>query len=803
MKYTYLSIICVLITGFVCAQQSSITGTITDVKTGEPIAGVTIYLKPFKDVKGASTDFNGNYTVSNISKGNYILYAYYAYYAGYETIEEDIAINENEKIIKNYKLEEGVFELQDVEIVGRKRTSYKPDVTYAGTKVAVDVKDVPQSIAIINKEVVKDQGLFRLNEVTANVAGVTRTRFNNFTSRGFRLQHDFVNGNRALVGSGFGSSSIATQYERIEFIKGPATALFGNSSPGGVINAVTKKPLKENRAYVSASIGGFSEIDDIATKRVTADITGPLNKEKTLLYRMNIAWEDADQFTDFVENKSVLFAPSISYLPSDKTSVNVDFVGNFNTDQAGLSGGRGIPVLQNDLFALPISFNPAEPYDYRRNGQTLLTVSASHILSDVFTFNTSYTRSDIYQDFTETRSSNTFTPDGTELLRQINVRSSEGSSDFITAYLVANFNTGALKHKALLGWDYYETENEFLNRSASGEINGVPNLVFSNRKPIQNISELSLTFDKGARLSGGNQIYRGVYIQDLIEVGKFKFLTALRYEKLGQLTTHVNGIDVIDEDVFLPRLGITYALNEQVNLYASYTEGFELQGIPNLVNALRPGESFDPLISDQIEIGTKTSFFKDKLLAQLSFYNINRSGRLIADTSGRSIFALPLGNEISRGAELEVTGNISNNVTLTANYAFNEIKFGEKDLNNLRRLGNLLNTSLSNNPKHTAGFWGKYTFRKTALKNLDFGLGGSFVSENNLFNGAINRTSEFFTFPSYFILNQRVGYTFKGVDVSLNINNILDRRYYIGGVDIARVFPGAPRSFLLTVGYQF
>jgi len=77
------------------------------------------------------------------------------------------------------------------------------------------------------------------------------------------------------------------------------------------------------------------------------------------------------------------------------------------------------------------------------------------------------------------------------------------------------------------------------------------------------------------------------------------------------------------------------------------------------------------------------------------------------------------------------------------------------------------------------------------------------VSDNNLFNGAINRTSEFFTFPSYFILNQRVGCTFKGVDVSLNINNILVRRYYIGGVDIARVFPGAPRSFLLTVGYQF
>jgi len=164
MKYIYLSIITLLTTAFVFAQESSITGKVTNLKTGEPIPGASVYLK---NNKNTITDFDGNYSFDNLSDGNYDLFISFI---GFESVNEEIIVAANKNIIKNYTLEEAVLELQDVEIVGRKRTSYKPDVTYAGAKVAVDIKDVPQSIAIVNKEVIKDQGLFRLNEVTANIA---------------------------------------------------------------------------------------------------------------------------------------------------------------------------------------------------------------------------------------------------------------------------------------------------------------------------------------------------------------------------------------------------------------------------------------------------------------------------------------------------------------------------------------------------------------------------------------------------------------------------------------------------------
>jgi len=526
------------------------------------------------------------------------------------------------------------------------------------------------------------------------------------------------------------------------------------------------------------------------------------------LYRTNVAWESSDNFIDFQKKRSFLFAPSISYLPTDKTRINIDLVGSFSNDDSGIN--RGIPVLQNDLFALPISFTATEPFDNRQGSNTILTTSASHKFSDFLTLNASYTRSDLNEDFIETRSNNDFTADGTELIRLINDRITEGSSDFITAYLVGNFKTGAVKHKALLGLDYYEESQTSTTRIAIGEVNGVPNLSFGNRQPVASISELdNLNFDPASTnefILGS--LHRGFYIQDLFEVGKFKILAALRYEELknrtGGIGADVN--DAIEDGVLLPRLGITYSLNDNVNVYASYTEGFELIEIPNILTTVTAGEEFDPFESDQIEVGTKINLFKDKLLTQLSLYHINRSGRLLADSSGGAVVGFQLGEETSRGVEIEFTGNVTNNISLTANYAFNETEINESDLNSLRDFASdgLTNTSESNNPKHTAGLWAKYKFKNNNfLRNFDIGFGGNYVSESKLFDDSINAVNEFISIPDYVVINQRIGYRYKNIDASLNINNILDDRYFTGGVDAGRVFPGAPRNFLLTVGYQF
>lgn len=486
MKTILSTLILFLSIQFINAQTSSVKGTITDEK-GTPLQGATVLIGNTK--KGVITDTSGYYEFNDLKLGNYEIVIQFI---GYRNVTKKIEYL-GEVISLDVQLEIAVEALQDVEIIGRRNTDYKPDITFAGTKTATDIKLVPQSIAIINKEILADQGLFRLGEISENVAGLTRIRdADGFNSRGFRVNQQYINGNRALIGTDFANSTIATQYERIEVVKGPSAALFGNSSPGGIINGVTKKPLTENRASATLSYGSFD------TKRGAADVTGPVNDDKTLLYRVNFAWENAETFRDFQKNRAILFAPSFSYLPTENTSFNVDIVGNFNNDQAGVD--RGSPVLQGDLFALPISFNTAEPYDNRQNSSILLTASGSHRFSDNLSFNISYTRSDFDQNFLETRSSNRFTDDGTELIRTINDRLTDGFSDFVTAYLVGKFKTGTISHEGVLGWEYFENQQVSETRTALGEINGVPNLSFNNRQIFDSLSDLFINFSDVSRL---------------------------------------------------------------------------------------------------------------------------------------------------------------------------------------------------------------------------------------------------------------------------------------------------------------
>ncbi|MEM9867793.1 MAG: TonB-dependent receptor [Bacteroidota bacterium] len=780
--------VALLFLGFNFIQaQSTISGTVTNNK-GEALEYAQVYL--LGTTKGTTTDKNGEYTINRLPNGTYTLEIIYIGYADYNA---EVTLDGN-AVVVDAQLINRTERLQEVEIIGRKTTDYRPDITFAGTRTGAKIKDVPQAISILNKEIIKDQALFRLNEVTENIAGVTQTRTgDNFTSRGFRVSHDYINGNRALVSPDFASSTIATQYERIEFIKGPAAALFGNSSPGGVINAVTKKPLDVNRASATYTYGSFD------TKRATADITGPLTQDKKLLYRLNLSHENSETFRDFIKFRSLLFAPSISYLPTDKTRINVDIVGVINNDQAGVD--RGMPVLQEDLFALPISFSTAEPYDSRENSQVFFTVSGTHEFNDNLSFNVSYTQSDFDQNFIETRSSNQFTSDGTELIRTIIDRQTSGGSEFVTAYLVGKFNTGSVKHEVVAGWDYYQTFRESFSRNAQGEANGVPNLRFENRQVFSNIGQLDVNFNNLVTPAETEERYRGLYVQDLISTGKFKFLLGLRFENLDQTAvTGTGGTQpdgLIDNNVLLPRFGVTYSLNDNFNFFGSYTQSFSPQFLPF---GFTPNEdrTFDPLESNQIEFGTKATFFQERLLAQLSLYTIDRTGRIIEDPNfaGPIPQFIQLEDEVSRGLEFEVQGRINSNFTLTANYSFNEIDVEQDIENQGLELEN-------NNPQHTAGFWGKYTVTSGFLKNLGLGLGGRYVSSSRVPSGVPNAVRPIIEFPDYFTARAGIFYRYGNFDLSANFNNIFDDRYFIGGLNAGRVFPGAPRNYLLSVGYSF
>lgn len=280
-----------LLVGAVSAFAQStieVRGRVTD-ENQHPLMGVTVLLE--NTSYGVSTDEQGFYNLRQVPLGKQtIVFSY----IGFQSLKIHTDISPNPSGTHTHldvQLTEELTALQEVEVIGRRESSYKNTNSFIGTKTASALKDV-QSVGYVTKELILDQGATTVNEVVKNISGVNAyTSYNDFSIRGFRTtgnrnSGNLLNGMRAQT-SLWKQSSLAN-IERVEVIKGPASALFGNAAPGGVINRVTKKPLLENKNSISVGVGSWN------TLKTYGDFTGPLNPKKTLLYRLNVGYEKTD-----------------------------------------------------------------------------------------------------------------------------------------------------------------------------------------------------------------------------------------------------------------------------------------------------------------------------------------------------------------------------------------------------------------------------------------------------------------------------------------------------------------------------
>jgi iron complex outermembrane receptor protein len=289
--------------------QNVIKGTITE--NGKiPVVGATVKLSSSSETKNTLSDINGAFEFADLSGSTYKLTVSSI---GFETYSLDVSLNQTLKI--NLKTTETM--LQDVEVLGRARKDYNSDYSFSATKIAIKNKELPQALSTVTKELIADRGAFQLADAVKIASGVSPSSFyNQFNIRGISQNEEgqIINGMRTR--QFYFLQPLTTNIERVEVLKGPASVTYSSVDPGGSINMVTKKPLAETRREVSLTAGSFS------TVRGALDITGPLNESKTLLYRINGAYQEAQSYRDLVKNNSVLISPSITYLPSDKTAIN-------------------------------------------------------------------------------------------------------------------------------------------------------------------------------------------------------------------------------------------------------------------------------------------------------------------------------------------------------------------------------------------------------------------------------------------------------------------------------------------------
>ena len=703
--------------------------------------------------------------------------------------------------------------LQTVELIGRARKDYSSDYSFSSSKIALKNMEVAQSISSVTKELLADRQVFRLGDAVKNVSGVTNTSFyNHYSIRGV-TQASGNRENRLINGMStstyYFNQPLTVNIERIEVIKGPASMAFSSTDPGGTINLVTKKPLKNARKEVSFTVGSYG------TVRGALDFTGPLNESKSLLYRLNIGYENSQSYRDLQFKKAYIIAPTISYIPNEKTSVNVEFV--LSDDTSRLDRGQPIyGVKQGEkpsLNTTPISLAVGAPNDYNRNIDLSIMGNLTHKFTDDINLNMSYMKHIWNEDLSEHRANgaNALVADASGKYTLVEVRYVARQQKFFTdnfnAYLNANWKIGeSIKNKTVFGYDIvgFEVSRTGGYNQARGLAFGVPRFDLANPKYyLENPSAYNFVAKRKYQITPLAYTTNGIYLMNHMEWNKFIFSFGLRQEWfVDKYNYKIEGKEKVSrQNKFSKRFGLMYKANKNINAYASYIEGFQIQTDAYIgsdqyrfdVNGKEVyKEPFGPASSRMWEGGLKTEWLNGKLAANVAYFNIKQRNILIEDyadaTNGGGELHNPTDSR-SQGIEVDVTGRILPNLQVNAGYSYIDAYFVEKDGTKSEK---------GNTPKHSFNLWSRYDVREGVLRNFGVGAGLNYVGEKRAW---LERNN--LTVPSYAVVDAAVYYKLKDMQIAVNVSNLFNTKYWLGAFDYTRLFPGSPRNVMLNVRYTF
>ena len=822
---------------FACAAlvghaQSTLSGLVFD-PANAPVAGASVQLRGPAGTASVLTNASGNFSFNGLSGQNYNLTVRTI---GFIPYEQEVQV-EGKSATVRIQLQPSETQLQEVEVVGRAQKDYASEYSFSATKIAIKNKELPQAMSTITKELIADRQAFHLADAVKIASGVIPSSFyNQYAIRGISQNEEgqIINGMRTR--QFYFLQPLTTNIERVEVLKGPASMSFSSVDPGGSINMVTKKPLAEKRREVSLSAGSFS------TLRGTADFTGPLNESKTLLYRLNGAYQEARSYRDLVGNKSVLISPSLSYLPNSRTAINTELV--FSNMSGNLDRGQpifGAVAGETNLNSTPISLNLGGVNDFFKSKELILMANVSHKFTEALSVNASYMKQTWTEDLLEHRTTNAFARDitgasVTSLVgMQLVQRKQFWNTDNLNAYFNANFNLGKTAHKLVAGYDLQSwhklkgggqnAARGFLLKdgTATGSFNPTnaaayqtvtiggkvlprPNVnYFDLNSPVYTIRNISdYVLNSRIAVPSALTTTHAVYVQDQVKIGKLAVLLSLRQEWFEDVTNYkAPNEGSFTNRALLPRLGLTYEINRNVNVYGTYLEGYQPQSntvtlMPNTGGFFWSATSaaqFKPLISDLKEVGVKAGFFDHRLTLNAALYEINQKNILMnANDPANPDLLIQRGADRSRGFETDVAGYLLPNWQVYASYSFIEATIVD-DVNEV-----LVGQRKENVPRHSGNIWSRYNFgRGTSLKDLGVGVG------MNAQGSRVPWFSRAFEVPAFATVDMAVYYTpaKSNVQLAMNINNVLNRTYWLGAQNYTRLFPGAPRNFMLTASYSF
>lgn len=828
----YILIILTLLTVNITFGQILVKGKITDNKRNSIIGATISYSNQNANIKnGTISQEDGIFSFELTNIGDYeILISY----IGMKSLKLHKSFDQNQVYdLGTLILEDGLEQLQSVEILGRLRKDYNSDYSFSASKIAIKNKELPQAVSTVTKELIEDRIAFQLPDAVRTVSSVSATGlYNHYNIRGITQADDgqMLNGMRTR--QYYFLQPITSHLERVEVIKGPSSVTFSSADPGGTVNMVTKKPLKEERNSIRFTTGSFG------TLRATADFTGPLNDSKTLLYRLNTAFQEANSFRDVVNNNAILISSSFSYAPNDKTWLNIEMI--YNDAKGNLDRGQPIFGAINgefDLNSTPITRNVGASNDHYKTKEVIFMANYSHKFSEDFGFNAQFMKQTWDEDLAEHR------VDGTAVDINGNViptlarmrydrRQQFWETDNFSAFFNYDIKKGNIINKLLIGYDATRWERKigagFLRARryltiSGGQANYDPTnpgnfqqmFIDGITMPVPAVPHFNLENPfNGARNTDNYNLAEltipanlntssGIYIQNQFKVGKLSALINFRYEWFKDIFNYKANEQEFKTSAFVPRLGLAYEVTNAISAYATYLGGF--QPHTNTVSLSPSAEGFfwaasparfDPLESNLIEVGAKGEFLNRKIFVNLAIFNITQKNILLGDTYDLDNLSTR-GKQRSSGFETDISGYVLPNLQLTASYAYTDATIEEDAIEEF------VGEPIGGAPKHNANFWGRYDFNSSTLKGIGVGLGAQYVDERYTWYNPTYNTNRLLL-PAYTVFEGGLYFKpNKNIQLTLKVNNLFNETYWIGGLNPSRLGPGAPRNVLFNATYKF
>jgi iron complex outermembrane recepter protein len=668
-----------------------------------------------------------------------------------------------------------------VVVTGEQEEGYVVDNATTATRTNTPIRDVPQSITVIPQQVIGDQQVTQISDALRNVSGVS-SRFSSLRPdgdaaiiRGFEsFGYFFTDGIRNLGGGGAFQQELAN-VERIEVLRGPASVLYGQGEPGGLINLVTELPTSEPFYEVEGTIGNYDFY------RPSIDLSGPLNDEGTIGYRLNAQYQNSGTFVDFVDVERIFVAPVLSVELGRDTALVLE--GSYLRDARNIY--PGLPavgtVLENPLGEVPRSRYLGEPdfgdvvYENFNIGYRL-----EHEFNENLTIRNALRVeiADVLER--DLLGLGALEDDNRTVNRNASTTSGGTTTYSLVTDVVGRANTGAVEHELLFGVDLRRQDESFDLFFGSDTID-LFDPDYGNRE-----FGLERGYDAIQRRS-----YVGIYAQDLISIlDNLKLLLGARYDLANQ--EYIGRLEgestLFQQDTQLsPRVGIVYQPIPPVSLYASWSRSFFPLGDFGDRNA--DGTPFEPTTGEQFEVGVKTEFLDGRLAATLALYDITRQN-VLTDDPDRPDFRIQVGEQRSQGVELDVAGEILPGWNLIASYAYTDAEITEDNSGNE---GNRPN----NVPQHSGSFWTTYEIQSGDLQGLGLGAGIFVVGDRS---GDLANT---FDLPSYVRTDAALFYRRDNWQAQLNFKNLFDVDYFENAISRNSVSPAAPFTILGTVSVRF